>query len=70
MLGFVLRLLLVILAARWITAVVRLIRGERPRRTPPPSGRSTQQRPRSASEVLGEDVVDAEFEESTPEREP
>jgi len=68
--GFILRLILVIFVARWITAVVRLLRGERPGPKPPPAKPGAAQRPRSAAEILGGDVVDAEFEEPTPERKP
>jgi hypothetical protein len=63
MLAFLLRLLLIVLLARLFVAVFRYLKG--PRR---PSRRTKQ--PPAMPPHLGKDIVDAEFEDVRPEREP
>ena len=68
-LRFLFNLIFVILLARLATSLVRLLRGgsrREPAGPPPPLGG----KPRRAADVLGEDIVDAEFEETARKREP
>jgi len=58
MLGFVLKLLVIVLAARFLAGLLRLFR---PRRREPP--RERRRPPQQVPSHLGEDIVDADFED-------